>query len=105
MDYKYWKLKKTQLDAHLEEYAAAAAWCNENGYHIEEQGDYYVVVANPPDPELTPQEVIKTQILALEEQITERNVRGAILGDEFALNKLQTTEAQIAELRRQLEAL
>lgn len=46
---------------------------------------------------------IKEQIDALESQITDRNVRGAILGDEFAINKLTQIEAQIEELRHQLE--
>ena len=47
---------------------------------------------------------IQEQIEALEAQITDRNLRGAILGDEWALNKVQEIEAQIAELRKQLEA-
>lgn len=40
------------------------------------------------------------QIEDLERQITARNIRGAILGDEYALNKVQEIEAQIAELRK-----
>lgn len=99
MDYKNWKILKTELEEHLEEYAQVAQWCNENGYHIEDAEEYYKVVINPPAP------TIQKQIEQLEGQITDRNVRGAILGDEYALNKLQTIEAQIAELRQQLEAL
>lgn len=68
-------------------------------------GLWYLKGYAPAKPEPTPKEIIQAQIDELEGQITDRNVRGAILGDEFALNKLQTTEAQIAELRRQLEAL
>ena len=101
MSYKNWKLKKTELNNHLEEYAAAADWCNNNGYHIEYDGTYYKTVINPPIPEPTIQERIE----ALEAQITDRNIRSAILGDEFAINKITQIEAQIAELRRQLEAL
>lgn len=42
----------------------------------------------------------QAQIEDLERQITARNIRGAILGDEYALNKVQEIEAQIAELRK-----
>ena len=69
------------------------------------EGRWYLEGYAPQKPEPTPQEIIKGQINELEAQVTERNVRGAILGDEFALNKLQTIETQIAELRRQLEEL
>jgi len=69
------------------------------------EGLWYLKGYAPVKPEPTPREIIIAQIDELEAQITDRNVRGAILGDEFALNKLQTIEAQIAELRRQLEDL
>ena len=54
-------------------------------------------------PEQPQDEVIKNQIAELEKQITERNLRGAILGDEFALNKITQIEEQIAELRKELD--
>lgn len=47
---------------------------------------------------------IQEQIDALEEQVTDRNVRGALLGDEFAINKITQIEAKIEELRQQMEA-
>lgn len=53
-------------------------------------------------PEKQNKEVILEQIKELEGQITDRNLRGAILGDEFATNKITQIEEQIAELRRQL---
>lgn len=99
MDYKDWKILKTELDEHLEKYTEVAQWCNQNGYHIEEYGDYYKVVINPPAPEPT----IQQRIEVLEAQITDRNIRSAIMGDEYALNKIAEIEAQIAELRNQLE--
>ena len=68
-------------------------------------GLWYLNGYDPQKPEPTPKEIIQAQINELEAQITDRNVRGAILGDEFALNKLQTIEDQIAELRQQLEVL
>ena len=99
MDYSNWKILKSELDEHLEEYAEVAKWCNENGYHIEDDGEYYKVVINPPLPEPT----IQQQIETLEAQITDRNIRSAIMGDEYALNKMAEIEAQIAELRKQLD--
>lgn len=68
-------------------------------------GQWYLKGYAPAKPEPTPKEIIQAQIDELEAQITDRNVRGAILGDDFALNKLQTIEAQIAELRKRLEDL
>ena len=48
---------------------------------------------------------IQEQIMTLENQITDRNIRDAILGDEWAINKITQIEAQIAELRRQLDQM
>lgn len=62
-------------------------------------GKWYVKGYAPEEPK---EEVVKKQIVALEEQITNRNLRSAILGDEFALNKITEIENQIAELRKQL---
>lgn len=62
-------------------------------------GDWYLAGYAPAKPHDIE---IKEQIEALEAQITERNLRDAILGDEWALNKVQEIESQIAELRRQL---
>ena len=99
MDYQDWKILKTELSERQEEYTQVAQWCNENGYHIEDDGEYYKVVINPPAPEPT----IQQRIERLEGQITDRNIRSAIMGDEYALNKISSIEAQIEELRRQLE--
>lgn len=79
------------------DYADTAVWCNHNNAHIEDKGEYYEVVENEP---YVP--TIQEQIVALENTITARNIRNAIQGDEFALNKINTVEAQIEELRKQL---
>ena len=79
------------------EYADTAVWCNHNNAHLKDKGEYYEVVENAP---YVP--TIQEQIEALENTITARNIRAAIQGDEFALNKLQQVESQIAELREQL---
>lgn len=63
-------------------------------------GAWYLTGYAPVKPH---NEEIQEQIDALEEQVTDRNVRGALLGDEFAINKITQIEAQIEELRHQLE--
>lgn len=102
MSYKNWKLKKTELNDRLDEYAQVADWCNHNKYHIEEDSVYYRTVENPLPPEPTHEEKIKKQIQDLEEQITSRNLRSAIFGDEYAIKKIKQIEYEIEELRKQL---
>lgn len=79
------------------EYADTAVWCNANNAHLEDKGEYFEVVENAP---YIPS--VQDQINTLENSITARNLRAAIQGDEFALDKLAEVEAQIAELRKQL---
>lgn len=89
------KIYKSEFDS--AEYAETAIWCNKNNAHIEDKGAYYEVVANKPyEP------TIQEQIEILENTITARNIRSAIQGDEFALNKIAKIEAQIEELRKKL---
>lgn len=81
-----------------EDYTEIAIKCNELGdRHIAQESDTFRVVANEVHIP-----TIQEQIEALESTITPRNLRAAIQGDEFALNKLATVEAQIEELRKQL---
>lgn len=80
-----------------EQYIQAAQWCNANNAHIEDKGEYYEVVENAP---YVP--TVQEQIITLENSITARNLRAAIQGDEFALNKITEVESQIAELRKDL---
>lgn len=53
---------------------------------------------------IKPEPTIQDKILELEGQITARNLRSAIFGDEYAIEKIRTIEAEIEELRKQLEA-
>lgn len=41
MSYENWKVKKDKFDS--VEYSQVAEWCNDNGYMIIEDGDYYAV--------------------------------------------------------------
>lgn len=54
-------------------------------------------------PQKPHNQTILEQIEQLESTITDRNFRSALLGDEFAINKINDIEAQIAELRNQLD--
>ena len=53
---------------------------------------------------IKPEPTIQDKILELESQITARNLRSAIFGDEYAIEKIRAIEAEIEELRKQLEA-
>ena len=63
-------------------------------------GNWYLKGYAPIKPEPT----IQDRILELEGQITARNLRSAIFGDEYAIEKIRAIEAEIEELRKQLEA-
>ena len=49
--------------------------------------------------------VIQAEIVAEENKITARNIRNAIKGDNFALNKITEVEGNIAELRAKLREI
>ena len=50
-------------------------------------------------------EVIQAEIVAEENKITARNIRNAIKGDNFALNKIDEIENNIAELRAKIREI
>jgi hypothetical protein len=56
------------------------------------------VFTAPTQPESEPP-TIAEQIAALEASITPRNLRGAALGDQFAIDKIQAVEDKIKALR------
>jgi hypothetical protein len=64
-------------------------------------GNWYLAGYAPTKPQ---NQVIIEQIEELESQVTDRNIRSAMLGDQYALNKITQVEAQIEELRKQLES-
>ena len=49
--------------------------------------------------------IIQQEIVAEENKITPRNIRNAIKGDNFALNKITEIEGNIAELRAKLREI
>ena len=49
--YENWKLLKTDYKEHSGEYTQVAQWCNENGYSIDDDGEYYKVVKDEPSQE------------------------------------------------------
>lgn len=69
MDFENWKIEKQRIieeeAAALEEYAAAAEWCNNSGnYTIIEDNDYYKVIKLPePEPEQPAPEVSDNEII------------------------------------------
>ena len=65
-------------------------------------GSWYIVGYAPQKPQ---REAILEQIEALEKTITDRNIRGAVIGDSFAINKINEIESQISQLRQQLEGI
>ena len=90
------KLYKGQYTS--QEYAKTAVWCNDNNAHLEDKSKYYEVIENIPHIP-----TIQDQINELENQITARNLRSALIGDEFAINKIKDIEMQIDVLREQLQ--
>ena len=53
---------------------------------------------------IKPEPTIQDKIFELESQITARNLRSAIFGDEYSIEKIRAIEGEIEELRKQLEA-
>ena len=49
--------------------------------------------------------VIQAEIVAEESKITARNIRNAIKGDEFALNKITEVENNIVQLRAKIREI
>ena len=41
--YAKWKLLKSELNDKLDEYGQVANWCNQNGYSIKDDGEYFKV--------------------------------------------------------------
>ena len=74
-DYTDWKIKKEDLDEHLEEYSEVAEWCNESGeYSIVDDGTYYKVEKNPEPLPPTYEEVDKMRVQYRKEHIDDKTI-------------------------------
>lgn len=59
--YENWKLLKTDYKEHSAEYTQVAKWCRENGYSIDDDGEYYKVVKD----ELSQEDLRNSEIAEL----------------------------------------
>ena len=70
-----------------------------SGKIISSDDSGFPIVLEPPEP---PAPTIDEQIAALEASVTPRNLRGAALGDQYAIDHIQSVEDHIQALRAQL---
>lgn len=98
MDYKNWKILKE--DFNQEEYTQVVNWCNDNDYHVEEDGQYYKTEKNP-DP-LPP--TLEERVISLESKYDmNRWQREAILNSPNLYSEYTYLRAkEIEELAKQL---
>ena len=95
-DYTNWKILKSELDEHIEEYSQVADWCNENGeYTIEDDGTYYKVVKLPEPPPPTDEEIRQMREKAYEAEVDPITAHIQRLRD---MEQTEEVEAEIAEL-------
>lgn len=94
--YENWKILKTELDEHTEEYSAVAEWCNENGeYTIEDDGTYYKVVKLPEPTPPTDEEIRQMREKAYEAEVDPITAHIQRLRD---MEQTEEVKAEIAEL-------
>ena len=85
----------------LKAYSEAAAWCNENGAHIEDKGTYYEVVVNVPPSE---EEVKAVRVAELKKKLADTDyiavkiAEGAATREEYA-DVIAQREAWREEIR------
>lgn len=105
MSFENWKILKSDLEEKQEEYSEVAAWCNANGYHIEDDGTYYKVVENP---EPTEEEMKIARIVELKHYLAETDyvvikiTEGVATSEDYAdiLTKRQSARREINELEK-----
>ena len=102
--YENWQILKTEADEKAEEYSAVAEWCNESGqYMIEDDGEYYRVVAipEPTAAELAEQEIneLKAYLAATDYVVIKIAEGSATAADyEDVLNARARARTRINEL-------
>lgn len=101
---------RKQTQAVGADYAETAAWCNENGATIVDQGEYYEVVPIPPP---TAEDLINAELaelqayLASTDYIAIKIAEGVATREDYAekLAKRQEARERINELRNELAEL
>ena len=97
--------KPLETEEQLNEYSAAAEWCNENNATIEDKGEYYEVVEIPAP---TQEEINAMEVERLKSELARTDykslkyVDGALSESEYAETKAYRAElrAKINELQR-----
>lgn len=59
-----------------DEYSKLAEWCNQNGYTIEDKGEYYEAVLPPAPPEPTEKELLERERAELQAWLTAHDYIG-----------------------------
>ena len=97
-----------KLGYKIVEYTAKPKYNDEEEKLVEEYIDGNNIVVNYTKVALTDEEhnaIIQSEIYDEEYKITQRNIRNATKGDEFALNKITEVENNIAELRAKIRVV
>ena len=102
------KEKLKELDYKAVEYTEKPEYDKEEEKLVETYTDGDKIQVSYEKVELSAEEhnaIIQQEIVAEENKITARNIRNAIKGDKFALNKIDEIENNIAELRAKIREI
>ena len=108
MNYKKWKILKTEIEQKQDEYMQVAEWCNYNNYAIVEDGEYYktqeVVFPEPGIPEQIAK--LKDEIADLDNRAV-RPLRAIVAGIATEEDRafLMEIETQAEIVRAKIRAL
>ena len=100
--------KLKELDYKAVEYTEKPEYDKEEEKLVETYTDGDKIQVSYEKVELSAEEhnaIIQQEIVAEENKITARNIRNAIKGDKFALNKIDEIENNIAELRAKIREI
>lgn len=95
--YENWKILKSELDEKQEEYSEVAEWCNNNEYHIEDDGTYYKTVKNPEPLPPTKEEQRENRARAYQQEVD------PITSHIQRLRDMEQTEEIIAKIQQLIE--
>lgn len=97
--------KKTELDSFVivlegHPLLAPGTVVGETSPHWKEY-QAWIAEGNKPESQGVRELTIEERVFQLERQVTARNLRGAALGDQWAIDHIQSIETKIAEMRGQ----